>query len=147
MNIAKPGMENVQLRSYLRDVGLCPEDYVDRPLGVALSGGEIKRIEIAQLLARKSTISIFDEPEAGVDLWTIQKLINLIMDSYKENPDRTAIIITHNENVLPICDEIIVIEEGNIKERGTTDEIWHLIRDELQCKMREHCRGEMINEC
>lgn len=146
MNIALPGLDNVQFRTYLRDVGLCPEDYMDRPLGAGLSGGEIKRIEIAQLLAKNSSISIFDEPEAGVDLWTIQKLIGIIMERYKNNPNRTAVIITHNQNVLPICDEIIVIDEGHIKEQGTTEEIWHLIKDEIQCKMREQCRGEMINE-
>ncbi len=119
---------------------------MDRPLGAGLSGGEIKRIEIAQLLAKNSAISIFDEPEAGVDLWTIQKLIGIIIERYKNNPDKTAVIITHNENVLPICDEIIVIDEGHLKERGTTDEIWHLIKDDIQCKNRELCRGEMINE-
>lgn len=146
MNIALPGLDNLQLRTYLRDVGLCPEDYMDRPLGAGLSGGEIKRIEIAQLLAKNSAISIFDEPEAGVDLWTIQKLIGIIIERYKNNPDKTAVIITHNENVLPICDEIIVIDEGHIKEQGTTDEIWHLIKDDIQCKNRELCRGEMINE-
>jgi Fe-S cluster assembly ATP-binding protein len=146
MNIAKPGLDNFQLRAYLRDVGLCPEDYMDRPLGADLSGGEIKRIEIAQLLAKNSVISIFDEPEAGVDLWTIQKMIGIILQRYRDNPDRTAVIITHNENVLPICDEIIVIDEGQIREQGTTDAVWHLIKDEIQCKMREQCRGEMINE-
>ncbi|HEX3012154.1 MAG TPA: ATP-binding cassette domain-containing protein [Syntrophomonadaceae bacterium] len=147
MNIARPGLTNLQLRTLLRDVGLCPEDYMDRSLGAGLSGGEVKRIEIAQLLANESQVSIFDEPEAGVDLWTIQKLIGIIIERYQNNLDRTAVIITHNENVLPICDEIIVVDDGNIKERGTTNEIWPLIKDEIQCKMREQCRGEMINEC
>lgn len=146
MNIALPGLDNMQLRTYLRDVGLCPEDYMDRALGAGLSGGEIKRIEIAQLLAKNSSISIFDEPEAGVDLWTIQRLISIIMGKYKGNPERCAVIITHNENVLPICDEIIVVEDGHIKDQGTAEDIWHLIKDDIQCKMREQCRGEMINE-
>lgn len=146
INIAAPGLDKVQLRTYLRDVGLCPEDYMDRGVGPGLSGGEMKRIEIAQLLARDSIISIFDEPEAGVDLWTIQKLIGIIMEKYKGNPERTAVIITHNENVIPICDEIIVIEDGVVETRGTTSEIWPLIRDDIRCKMKEQCRGEMIYE-
>ncbi|MGI5920812.1 MAG: ABC transporter ATP-binding protein [Syntrophomonadaceae bacterium] len=146
INIAAPGLDNVRIRTHLRDVGLCPEDYLDRGVGPGLSGGEMKRIEIAQLLARDSVISIFDEPEAGVDLWTIQRLIGIIMERFKDNPERTAVIITHNENVIPICDEIIVVEDGIVETRGTTDEIWPLIRDDIRCKMKEQCRGEMIYE-
>ena len=79
----------------------------------------MKRIEVAQVLARQAAISIFDEPEAGVDLWTIQRLIGIIVNRFKDNPNCSAIIITHNENVLPLCDEIIVLEEGRIRDRGT----------------------------
>lgn len=143
LNIAHPGMDTLELRKNLRDVGLCPEDYLDRDMGPGLSGGEMKRIEIAQVLARSAQISIFDEPEAGVDLWTIQRLIGIIVNRYKDNPDATAVIITHNENVLPICDEIIVLENGSIRERGTPQEIWPLIREDIECKKRLECRGEM----
>lgn len=146
INIAAPGLDPSRLRTHLRDVGLCPEDYMDRDVGPGLSGGEMKRIEIAQLLARDSAISIFDEPEAGVDLWTIQRLIGIIIERFKDNPERTAVIITHNENVIPICDEIIVVEDGLVETRGTTNQIWPLIRDDIKCKMKEQCRGEMINE-
>lgn len=146
IRIANPDLDNKGIRKNLRDVGLCPEDYQDRDVGAGLSGGEIKRIEIAQMLARESIISIFDEPEAGVDLWTIQRLIGIIMAKYKNNPHATAIIITHNENVLPVCDEIIVVEEGSIKGRGTADQIWPLIKDDIECKMKDQCRGEMEYE-
>lgn len=146
IKIARPGIDGLGLRIKLRDVGLCPEDYLDRDLGPGLSGGEIKRIEIAQVLARDGVISIFDEPEAGVDLWTVQRLISLIVQKYQNNPRSTAIIITHHENVLPICDEIIVLEEGVIKLKGSAQEIWPLIRDDIQCKMKDQCRGEVCYE-
>lgn len=146
LSIAAPQAEPMQYRKYLRDVGLCPEDYLDRDLGPGLSGGEIKRIEMAQLLLRDNIVTIFDEPEAGVDLWTIQKLIGLIVTSYKNNPNKTAIVITHNEKILPICDEIIVVEDGIVAGRGTSSEIWHLIKDDIECKVRNQCQGEMIYE-
>lgn len=137
--IAQPGLDAFLLRKYLRDVGLCPEDYLERDVGPSLSGGEMKRIEIAQVLARNAHLSIFDEPEAGVDLWTVQKLLNIIISRYKNNTEATAIIITHNQNVLPVCDQVIVIEDGSVKARGTPVEIWPLIKDDIECKMREQC--------
>lgn len=145
LEIAAPGHDIKEHRSRLREVGLCPEDYLERDIGPGLSGGEIKRIEVAQLLLRNSRLSIFDEPEAGVDLWTIQKLIRLLIRDYKDHSDRMAIIITHNENILPICDEIIVIEEGLVKQRGTTEEIWGLIRDDIECTMKMECQGEVVH--
>lgn len=146
LQIARPGIDNISLRASLRDVGLCPEDYLDRDVGPGLSGGEIKRLEIAQVLGRNAIVSIFDEPEAGVDLWTIQKLIGIIISKFKNNDNLTAIIITHNENVLHICDEIIVVEDGLIKAQGTPKEIWPLIKEDVECKMKEQCRGEMVYE-
>jgi Fe-S cluster assembly ATP-binding protein len=146
LNIACPEAGLTRIRTYLRDVGLCPEDYLDRDLGAGLSGGEIKRIEMAQLLLRSPKISIFDEPEAGVDLWTIQKLLGLIISRYKNNPHKTAIVITHNEKIIPVCDEILVIEDGVIKAQGPPKEIWHLIRDDIECKVRNQCQGDTIYE-
>lgn len=146
LKIARPDIETMEMRKTIRDVGLCPEDYLLRDLGPGLSGGEMKRIEIAQVLTRNTEISIFDEPEAGVDLWTIQRLIFAIMQNFKTRPDATAIIITHNENVLPLCDEIIVVEDGEISAIGKPDEVWSLIREEIECQRRNECRGEMLNE-
>lgn len=146
INIANPDIDNLNLRSTLRNVGLCPEDYLDRDVGPGLSGGEIKRVEVAQVLARNALITIFDEPEAGVDLWTIQKLIGIIAEKYLNNPDSIGIVITHNENMLHICDEIILIDEGSVKAIGTAEEIWPLIRDDMECKMKEQCRGELVYE-
>jgi ABC-type transport system involved in Fe-S cluster assembly, ATPase component len=146
LNISSPGADLVRVRSYLRDVGLCPEDYLDRDLGAGLSGGEIKRIEMAQLMLRDPVISIFDEPEAGVDLWTIKKLLGLIVSKYKNNPQKTAVIITHNEKIIPICNEIIVVDGGVITAQGSPKKIWHLIKDEIECKVRNQCQGDFIYE-
>ncbi len=146
LKIANPGVNHINLRKTLRDVGLCPEDYLERDLGPGLSGGEIKRIEVAQVLIRDAEISIFDEPEAGVDLWTIQRLILAIMQRFKERPNAIAIIITHNENVLPLCDEIIVVEDGTVTAVGKPNEVWSLIREDIECQKRDECRGDMIYE-
>ncbi len=143
IKIACPQVDTMGLRKSLRDVGLCPEDYIERDVGPGLSGGEMKRIEIAQVLARDAVVSIFDEPEAGVDLWTIQRLLGLIIRKYQEHPQSTAIIITHNENVLPICDEIIVVEDGQVTMQGSSNQIWPFIKSEIECKIKDQCRGEM----
>lgn len=146
LKIAKPDMDKMTMRKTIRDVGLCPEDYLERDLGPGLSGGEVKRIEIAQILARDSKISIFDEPEAGVDLWTIKRLIFTILQKFKGREDATAIIITHNENVLPMCDEIIVVQDGRIAAIGKPNEVWALIREDIECKKRIECQGDMPYE-
>ena len=134
------------IRTALREVGLCPEDYLERDLDAKLSGGEIKRIEMAQILLKGSRVNIFDEPEAGVDLWTMQKLINLMISACKQDPEKITILISHNERVLPLCDEIIIINDGEIQERGTTKEIWHMIKGDIECQTRPSCHGEVIHE-
>ena len=144
VKIAQPKLKNLSIRKKMRDVGLCPEDYMDRDMGSGLSGGEMKRIEIMQVLARSAKLAIFDEPEAGVDLWTIQRLVDIIVGIYKNNPEAAALIITHNRNILPICDELIVFEEGKIRLQGSQEEIWPLIRDDLVCQVQDTCRGEEI---
>lgn len=144
VKIAQPQLKNLSIRKRMRDVGLCPEDYMDRDMASGLSGGEMKRIEIMQILARNAKLAIFDEPEAGVDLWTIQKLFDIIMYKYKNNPQAAALIITHNRNILSVCDEIIVFEEGKIKLSGRQEEIWPLISDDIVCRMQDTCRGEEI---
>ncbi|MCR4400539.1 MAG: ATP-binding cassette domain-containing protein [Syntrophomonadaceae bacterium] len=141
MKIARPDLDSVHMRGYLRDVGLCPEDYLERDLGPGLSGGEIKRIEVAQLLARDAEVTIFDEPEAGVDLWTIQKLLAIIVKRYKGNRQGLAVIITHNEQFLPACDEIILIDEGTVQGQGPAQMMWPLLRDDIVCKQRAQCVG------
>ena len=108
---------------YLSEVGLCARDYIDREINSSLSGGELKRIEIATLLARQTKLSVFDEPEAGIDLWSFQNLIRIFEKMQGEIQDSSIVIISHQERILQIADEIIVLADGRITRRGTPDEI------------------------
>ena len=108
---------------YLSEVGLCARDYIDREINSSLSGGELKRIEIATLLARQTRLSVFDEPEAGIDLWSFQNLIRIFEKMQGEIQDSSIVIISHQERILQIADEIIVLADGRITKRGTPDEI------------------------
>lgn len=107
---------------YLSEVGLCARDYINRDVDASLSGGELKRIEIASVLARKTALSVFDEPEAGIDLWSFHNLIKVFerMHAKKEN---TIIIISHQERILKTADEIVVIANGKVKASGNRDEM------------------------
>lgn len=108
---------------YLSQVGLCARDYINREVNSSLSGGELKRIEIATIIARKTKLSIFDEPEAGIDLWSFQNLIK-IFESMRANISNSSIIvISHQERILSIADEIIVIDGGQFTERGDVEKI------------------------
>ena len=111
---------------YLTQVGLCANDYLDREVDVSLSGGEVKRIEIASLLARHSELMIFDEPEAGIDLWSFARLTETFEQIHQQR-SATMIIISHQERIIQLADEIIVVGGGELKHRGTTEEIFPLI--------------------
>lgn len=108
--------------TYLSEVGLCAKDYIDRELNASLSGGEIKRIEIATILARGSKFSVFDEPEAGIDLWSFRSLIRVFEKMQKEH-NGTILIISHQERILEIADKIIYIKDGIVEKYGSKDEI------------------------
>lgn len=108
---------------YLSSVGLCARDYIDREIDASLSGGELKRIEIATVLAKSSTLSVFDEPEAGIDLWSFQNLIE-VFESMRENISNSSIlIISHQERILNIADEIVVLRGGQLVKKGAKDEV------------------------
>ena len=109
--------------NYLSEVGLCARDYIDREINASLSGGELKRIEIATLLARHTRLSVFDEPEAGIDLWSFQNLIRIFEKMRKEIKDSSIVIISHQERILNIADEILILSGGTIQSRGTPEEI------------------------
>ena len=111
-----------QLCNYLRDVGLCAKDYIDREINDSLSGGEIKRIEIAMVMARKTRLTIFDEPEAGIDLWSFNNLID-VFKKLRREIQGSIIIISHQERILNIADEIVVLADGEITAHGPRDEI------------------------
>jgi len=108
---------------YLSEVGLCAKDYINREVNASLSGGELKRIEIATILARGTQLSVFDEPEAGIDLWSFKNLIQVFENMQEKNKDGSILIISHQERILNIADEIIVIKDGQIAKHGSKDEI------------------------
>ena len=112
--------------AYLTKVGLCANDYLDREVDVSLSGGEVKRIEIATILARQSDLMIFDEPEAGIDLWSFARLTETFEQIHQEG-HATMIIISHQERIIRLADEIVVVANGQIAHRGSTQEIFPLI--------------------
>ncbi|MBO5543337.1 MAG: ATP-binding cassette domain-containing protein [Oscillospiraceae bacterium] len=112
-----------QACDYLSEVGLCARDYIDREINSSLSGGELKRIEIATLLARHTRLSVFDEPEAGIDLWCFQNLIRIFEKMRREIQDSSIVIISHQERILDIADEILVLTAGLITGHGHPDEI------------------------
>ena len=108
---------------YLAAVGLCARDYIQREVNSSLSGGELKRIEIATVMARKTRLSVFDEPEAGIDLWSFQNLIQVFENMRKSIKDSSILIISHQERILEIADEIVVLADGRITKQGNREEI------------------------
>lgn len=128
-------LDEGELCDLLGKVGLCAQEYIDRELNSGLSGGEMKRIEIASVLARNAELSIFDEPEAGIDLWSFSKLVETFQH-LKTEQKGTLLIISHQERILEIADEIVVIAKGVIRQAGSKDEV-----------LPELLRGEHMNMC
>jgi Fe-S cluster assembly ATP-binding protein len=115
-------MPFVNVCGLLGKVGLCAEEYINRELSGNLSGGESKRIEIATVLAREAKLSIFDEPEAGIDLWSFTRLVETFQELNQEKKG-TLLVISHQERILSIADEIVVIADGKVKQAGPREEI------------------------
>lgn len=109
--------------SYLSEVGLCAKDYINREINASLSGGELKRIEIATILAKDPSLAVFDEPEAGIDLWSFQNLIKIFENMQKSVSGRSIMVISHQERILSIADEIVVLANGQISAQGSREEI------------------------
>ena len=107
---------------YLTKVGLCANDYLDREVDVSLSGGEVKRIEIASILARNADLMIFDEPEAGIDLWSFSNLIQ-VFEHLHEKINGSILIISHQERILNIADRIVVLADGRVQQDGARKDI------------------------
>ena len=107
---------------YLSEVGLCAHDYLTREINASLSGGELKRIEIAVTIARGTKLTIFDEPEAGIDLWSFTNLINVFED-LKKKTNGSIVIISHQERIINIADELILIANGKVEKHGTKEEV------------------------
>ena len=108
---------------YLSSVGLCARDYIDREVNASLSGGELKRIEIATVLARNAVLSVFDEPEAGIDLWSFQNLVEVFQHMQRRIENGSILIISHQERILNIADEIVVLRGGQVAAHGPRDQI------------------------
>ena len=120
--IAAQSDDEKTLCSLLVDVGLCAHDYIDRELNASFSGGELKRVEIASILARNLRVALFDEPEAGIDLWSFQRLTEAFK-RLNETHDTTIVIISHQERILRLADEVILISDGGIDDVTTPDRI------------------------
>jgi Fe-S cluster assembly ATP-binding protein len=126
-----------QCCTYLTNVGLCSKDYLNREVDSTLSGGEIKRIEIATIMARNVSLAIYDEPEAGIDLWSF----NMLIESFKNissQQKQSMVIISHQERIMKIADEIAIIANGTVKKKGTVDEVFPVLMEEFNnvCNFR-----------
>lgn len=117
---------------YLSEVGLCARDYINREVNASLSGGELKRIEIATVLARASRLSVFDEPEAGIDLWSFSMLIQKFEEIHTEKK-QSLIVISHQEKIINMADRIMIIDGGEIKKIGTKDEVLPYLNGVQKC--------------
>ena len=114
---------------YLNQVGLCTKDYLDRDVDNSLSGGEVKRIEIATVLARGGELLIFDEPEAGIDLWSFSRLTETFQNMHR-NTDAAMIIISHQERIIRLADEIVLVNEGRVEKHGPVADVFPAIVQE-----------------
>ena len=126
-----------QCCTYLTSVGLCSKDYLNREVDATLSGGEIKRIEIATIMARNVSLAIYDEPEAGIDLWSF----NMLIESFKNissQQKQSMVIISHQERIMKIADEIAIIANGTVKKKGAVDEVFPVLMEEFNnvCNFR-----------
>lgn len=125
---------------YLSKVGLCARDYINRDVDGSLSGGELKRIEIATIIARNTPLSVFDEPEAGIDLWSFNNLIKVFEEFH--NQQKSLIIISHQERILNIADEIIIIADGTVRSHGSKSEILpELLNGTGSCKFYQEVQN------
>ncbi len=137
LNIAA-GDKRVNAMQLLYDVGLCAGEYIKREMDSGLSGGELKRIEIASILARDLKLALFDEPEAGIDLWSFQRLAETFGKMHKDR-NMTLLIISHQERIMELADEIIVIENGKIKETTDKNSFLRSIKLKEDCACGETC--------
>lgn len=135
---ASNNSEKVDICDLLFDVGLCAQDYLNRDVDASLSGGEMKRIEIATVLARNLKLAVFDEPEAGIDLWSFQKLAETFTNIHKKY-DTTIVIISHQERIMELADEVILMTNGKISEQSEKDTILSRIFNNDGCNCGSNC--------
>lgn len=133
---AKKNITKKEACDILSKVGLCAKEYVDREVNSSLSGGELKRIEIATVAVRDSKLTIFDEPEAGIDLWSFKSLIK-VFESIRKETKGTTLIISHQERILNIADQIILLNSGHVEKIGDKEEV---MLDILKTEKKECCK-------
>ena len=143
------GGEKIDQCQLLYDVGLCAQDYLDREINSTFSGGELKRIEIASILARNLKVALFDEPEAGIDLWSFQRLTETF-ETLHQKYDTTIVIISHQERILRLADEVILIADGTVSGRTSHEDfLGEISKIDTNCLCKENCiKGGVTNaEC
>ena len=136
---ANTDLSEEQCCEYLSKVGLCSREYLKRDVDSSLSGGEVKRIEIASLMARNPQISIYDEPEAGIDLWSFSMLVDTFTN-FKKNNEQSVVIISHQERIIDLADDLMIISNGKIQEMGTKEEVLPFLEGGMKnclCQMKE----------
>lgn len=138
LSMAAPDICEGNICELLFDVGLCAQDYLNRDVDATLSGGELKRIEIATILARKLKLAVFDEPEAGIDLWSFQKLAETFK-SIHDKYETTILIISHQEKILNLADEVLLMSKGNIEEVTTREKILTSVIKNDNCRCSSKC--------
>ncbi len=149
LNLAmKDNPEKPKVCDLLYGVGLCSQEYIDRDMDASLSGGEMKRIEIATVLARNLKLAVFDEPEAGIDLWSFNQLAQTFKKMHRES-DTTIVIISHQERILELADEILLLSGGSVQRHMSKEEILKSSFADDPCACRANCgkRGEQDAEC
>lgn len=139
LTLASGTRKNLDLCDILFDVGLCAQDYLNREINASFSGGELKRLEIASILARNLKVALFDEPEAGIDLWSFQRLTETF-ETLNQKYDTTIVIISHQERILRLADQVILVSGGKISEITNREKILGEIRDlDTGCRCRNAC--------
>lgn len=129
---SKKELSKSEVCNYLSKVGLCANNYLSREVNSSLSGGELKRIEIASVLARHASVSIFDEPEAGIDLWSFKNLID-VFGELRAECNGSIVVISHQERILNIADRVVLLEDGTIKDVIKQGEKYSLFTDQIRC--------------
>jgi len=149
LNLAAGDNRSADACDLLFDVGLCAQDYLNREINASFSGGELKRIEIASVLARDLKVAIFDEPEAGIDLWSFQKLVETFQN-INNKYDTTIMIISHQERIIRLADQVIIVDGGKIGGITSQDKILGEIEKfDSDCRCRRNCSigGRAIADC
>ncbi len=147
LSLAAGTADEQVVRRTLRKVGLCPKDYLTRQVDARLSGGEVKRLEVAGVLASGARLLIYDEPEAGVDLWAFERLVRVLHEGHRAVPGRTTVVISHNAKLLGLAEEVIVLAQGAVQARGATKELLPLIMGDIACQWQRRCTDDDGTEC